>query len=336
MSALRRRHEVYHVKGESAQTKAINTHTSGKHKMNQDNLSPSRSQRYSLCTIFLIATPILVFVVLTFVNAIYTIQYIWQLRPRSTNVKGPICNRILRKRKTSMSEISWQDLQQLSSRQFYDRYVQTRQGVVIRGAYDNHTLSINREVFSDETIRKQFSGDEGSEFMLSVETAKVENRDPGNAVPLSMQQFVDNYKNKSMYVVTDIGAIIQQEEDDPGIQLEKLLLPSIFEDFLQGSSMKVGPLLWWSSGGTKSVIHVDSTNNFESIFYGRKVCMFDKCSACNCGFCYSLPELLTLIFTFHSHTQILHNLYSMGSQDLLYCRCRIHRRCGVLSENRFV
>ena len=268
MIFLRRKHDrVCHGDSESPQMQGISTHTNDKRQMEGDECTPSPSQRFSLCTVLFIATPILVFVLLTLVNAIYTIHYVWQLRPRSNNGKGPICNRILAKGKTSISEISGQDLQQLSSRQFYDRYVQTRQGVVIRGAYDNHSLSINREIFSDESIRRQIPND----FTVMAETTKVESRDAESSVELTMRTFVDTYKNESLYVVTEIKDLIQKEKEGLGLDFEQLLIPSLFTDFLRSASWGVTALVWWSSGGTKSVIHVDTTNNFESIFYGRKV-----------------------------------------------------------------
>lgn len=316
MNALRRKH----VDGESSQMKGISTLTRGEHKYN--SFTPSRSQRYSLCTILLIATPILVVVLLTFVNAIYTIHYIWQLRPRSAHVKGPICNRILQRRKTSVSEISRDDLRQMSSRQFYDRYVQTRQGVVIRGAYDNHTLSINREIFSDQSMRKQF--EDLPDYTIKVEREKVEDRET-KSLSLSIMEFLDTYQKESLYLATDIKSFIQREGDgsipelNRGLRFEDILLPALFEDFLLGDPAESsGRLLWWSSGGTKSVIHVDDTNNFESIFYGPKVCVFNcACSICACGFCHSLQEFL--MYSFSNVFMVTCKFYISWHQDILYC-----------------
>ena len=62
--------------------------------------------RFRLYLFLFIATPILTFVFLTCMNALYTMHFVWNLRSRQADIKGPICNRILANKKTTVSEIS--------------------------------------------------------------------------------------------------------------------------------------------------------------------------------------------------------------------------------------
>ena len=239
------------------------------------------------------------FVVLTCLNAIYTIHFVWQLNALDGTLRdgGPVCNRILSRKMTSVLEISRQEFQKLSSRQFYENYVQARQAVVIRGAYDNHSLSVNRELFSDQYMLQQFQN--GTDFFVKPEIDGTNEDRDAERVRLTLEDFVRSYQTAKTWYLSgiEIEKILPKRKNGPGLQFEKLQIPALFTDFFQGSSSGVTALLWWSTGGTKTVIHVDDDHNFESIFYGPKVCLQIDIYTCNKSDCSQLCFLFLLIFS---------------------------------------
>ena len=218
--------------------------------------------------------------ILSLFNALYVIYFelgmqgIFQM---SNN--GPICSRMMGNRETEVVELlnSYDEneknhvesnkryLSNLSSQEFYDSYIRTRKVVHIKNAYDNETLSRNRDLLSDENLLRELS-----RTRLSVEKELKETRNEGVDEKMSIESFVTEYKKPGveMYAILSLTEELSRKQRE---FLKDLRVLRLFEDFIKSSdSEELQPLVWWSPGKTSSVIHLDAYHNFESIFYGSK------------------------------------------------------------------
>jgi len=110
-------------------------------------------------------------------------------------------------------------------------------------------------LWTDEYLRERH----GAVRMDQIEPEKKETRLLFPHDDWTMEQFLDNY-NKS--------AIYSTATTPEGLSDEVFLLPPInCGGFHGGMSQSV---LWFSSGGTKSVIHSDGQHNFHCMISGRK------------------------------------------------------------------
>jgi len=101
---------------------------------------------------------------------------------------------------------------------------------------------------------------ESSETLVNVETRKKENRTQPT-LEITFRDFVKNYKDFDQYMVDPVPDFLRKEVVLPG----PLQCRQVAENFL------VENIMWFSSGGTKSVVHTDAVDNILCLFRGEKV-----------------------------------------------------------------
>ena len=100
--------------------------------------------------------------------------------------------------------------------------------------------------------------EKGKEETVIVEQAKKENRSLSpEEIPFT--EFVQRYRNEDIYLVNDLPVFLSKDVLLP----PSLLCQDVFDYLL-------AKLMWFSSGGTKSVLHYDSAENINCLFAGTK------------------------------------------------------------------
>ncbi|KAI8507973.1 hypothetical protein Bbelb_142130 [Branchiostoma belcheri] len=142
-------------------------------------------------------------------------------------------------------------------RDFYHKYVKPGKPVVFKDAAKEMAAF---KLWTDEYLSKNYG-----DMTVFVEEGKKENRSwPSYDVPF--REFLSTYKSSDIYLVESIKPALRGE-----FMLLKSLLCGGFLDYLQDAVM------WFSSGGTKSVLHLDATDNINCLFEGSKeLFMVDK------------------------------------------------------------
>ncbi|XP_041365632.1 bifunctional peptidase and arginyl-hydroxylase JMJD5-like [Gigantopelta aegis] len=140
--------------------------------------------------------------------------------------------------------------------EFYKRYVKPMKPVLFRGVLDRIKFPAYTK-WTDEYLSKTFGN-----IMIEVEEGKKENRDFGME-RMSLKKFLNIYKTKDIYLVNDLPMSMKAD-----INLPKCLLCGGFGDTLT----KV--IAWFSSGGTKSVLHNDEFDNINCLLDGTKELIF--------------------------------------------------------------
>lgn len=137
--------------------------------------------------------------------------------------------------------------------EFFDRYVKPSRPVLFRGAaklfpsYDN---------WRNDTYLKEKYGN----WKVAVEIGKKETRS-GDGLETSFRKFLESYNTSDYYLVSDIMK--------PNPLIDELFLPKpLMCDEL--SSKIITNVMWFSSGGTTSVLHTDSFENLNCLFDGEK------------------------------------------------------------------
>lgn len=101
--------------------------------------------------------------------------------------------------------------------------------------------------------------EEPADHTITVETVKKESRQQ-NVLAMSFKEFVSNYNNTDNYMVNGVPPFIQHDVVVPcPLQCKGL----VEENFVDN-------VMWFSSGGTKSVVHTDSVDNINCLFRGNK------------------------------------------------------------------
>ncbi|XP_035668201.1 bifunctional peptidase and arginyl-hydroxylase JMJD5-like isoform X1 [Branchiostoma floridae] len=135
-------------------------------------------------------------------------------------------------------------------RDFYHKYVKPGKPVVFKDAA-KETAAF--KLWTDEYLSAQYG-----DLEVEVEEGKKENRTwPAYSMPF--REFLSTYKSKDIYLVESIEPELRGE-----FMLLKNLLCGGFLDYLQDAVM------WFSSGGTKSVLHFDAVDNINCLFEGSK------------------------------------------------------------------
>ena len=99
---------------------------------------------------------------------------------------------------------------------------------------------------------------ESKDFLVDVEEGKKENRKDG-ARTLPFSEFIDIYKHEDIYCVNQLPSFLAHDFPLP-LSLD---CPSVI-DLIEDNVM------WFSSGGTKSVWHNDAYENLNCLFRGKK------------------------------------------------------------------
>lgn len=108
------------------------------------------------------------------------------------------------------------------------------------------------------------SSPEAETFMIDIENGKKENRTKGDLRRASFKEFVETYKKRDVYMVNGVPSFIQKDVLLP----PPLLCKDVVQDML------VDTVMWFSSGGTKSVLHNDDVDNINCLFSGTKELLF--------------------------------------------------------------
>ncbi|XP_052808488.1 tRNA wybutosine-synthesizing protein 5-like [Mya arenaria] len=104
---------------------------------------------------------------------------------------------------------------------------------------------------------------EPSDSTISVETVKKENRKQG-VDSMSFQDFVRLYNNTEHYMVDAVPAFIRDD----------IMIPCPLQCEQLAENNFVDNVMWFSSGGTKSVVHTDSVDNINCLYRGEKSLVF--------------------------------------------------------------
>eukprot|EP01052_Picozoa_sp_SAG31_P036266 SAG31_NODE_4498_length_3185_cov_36.595269_1_plen_464_part_00 len=111
------------------------------------------------------------------------------------------------------------------------------------------------------------------QLMVEYEAGKKEDR-TGGASMTSVADFLKRYQDEDIYAVShpNVAHPHHVPRGIPTMRRDVAMLP-----FLRCggfTSMLDEVTMWWSSGGTKSVIHVDDVDNVNCLFSGRKRIIF--------------------------------------------------------------
>ncbi|KAG1698312.1 JmjC domain-containing protein 5 [Nymphon striatum] len=148
-------------------------------------------------------------------------------------------------------------------KEFYLEYVVQSKPALFKGlAKDMPAYTL----WNDDYLSTKFG-----HLSVSVETGKKENRQ-NPMLHLNMKQFIARYDKEDLYMVQDILSV----ENSVTEMISELSFPRIFQcGNFQRVLMNV--IMWFSSGGTNSVLHTDTLDNINCIFSGTKqLFMVDK------------------------------------------------------------
>ncbi|KAK3096984.1 hypothetical protein FSP39_005376 [Pinctada imbricata] len=142
---------------------------------------------------------------------------------------------------------------------FFDEHIKGRKPVLFKGILEKGILPAYK-LWTDEYLRENFGKDS-----VMVELGKKENRDEGGD-SFTFTQFLDKYRKENIYMVNDISEDMARDVNLP---------PSMVCGGMQRAIQNV--ILWFSSGGTKSVLHNDGLDNINCLLDGEKyLVMIDK------------------------------------------------------------
>nr|XP_002129610.1 jmjC domain-containing protein 7 [Ciona intestinalis] len=143
---------------------------------------------------------------------------------------------------------------------FFDNYVQKSKPVLFRGAAFKFPSFESWR--SDDYLSKKYGN-----WKIVAEEGKKEDRDLGT-MDMTFKKFLQIYKKTDIYLVQDV---LPPNPMTTEVYLPKCLLCGGFTDYLNTMVM------WFSSGGTKSVLHNDGFENINCLYDGSKeLVMIDK------------------------------------------------------------
>ena len=137
--------------------------------------------------------------------------------------------------------------------EFFDQYVIPGKPVLFKGAAKTFPA------FSKWTDEYFKSLPESDTFSVFVEEGKKENRNDGSQ-HVTFSEFLDKYKNEDIYYVNPVPPFLAS---DIPLHLP-LNCPYVVDNLLADNVM------WFSSGGTKSVWHNDAYENINCLMRGTK------------------------------------------------------------------
>ncbi|XP_013416768.1 tRNA wybutosine-synthesizing protein 5 [Lingula anatina] len=144
------------------------------------------------------------------------------------------------------------------SRTFFENYVFKSRPLKMRGAVK--TSPAFRLWEDDYFLEMEMPPD----LHVTVETMKKENRSQP-VEQMHFKEFVHVYNHTNQYLVNSVPKIIAKDIILPRpLQCEEM----IHEGFLTEAMM------WYSSGGTSSVVHTDSVDNINCLYRGDKEFVF--------------------------------------------------------------
>ncbi|XP_076820480.1 jumonji C domain-containing protein 5-like [Clavelina lepadiformis] len=139
----------------------------------------------------------------------------------------------------------------LTASDFYSKFVKHNQPVILRGLLNS---SKPLDLWNDDYLHTKF-GDE----VVNVDFTKYENR-LSSGDDLQLHEFLETYEASSdMYLITTLPKSMQKE-----FPLPQCLNSALFKNRLQDF------VLWFSSGGTNSLLHYDTVENLYCQLFGSK------------------------------------------------------------------
>ncbi|XP_072035560.1 tRNA wybutosine-synthesizing protein 5-like [Amphiura filiformis] len=136
---------------------------------------------------------------------------------------------------------------------FMTDYAKPARPFIVRNAAKDWKASLK---WTDEYL---MSIDEGMKEKVTVEQAKKEDRN-NPAEELSLHEFVRGYQEKDWYMVERVPMFLRQD----------IVMPPLFQCPLI-ANLLLEQMMWFSNGGTKSVLHFDSMDNIHCLITGRKL-----------------------------------------------------------------
>ncbi|CAK8680367.1 unnamed protein product [Clavelina lepadiformis] len=144
--------------------------------------------------------------------------------------------------------------------EFFNKYVKHGRPVLFKGAAKSFPSFKTWQ--GDSHLREKYG-----EWFIEVEEGKKENRSWGTE-QMTFAEFLDRYKTEDIYLVQDILPTTHMADE---VFLPKCLLCGGYTDLLKTA------VLWFSSGGTKSVLHIDEFENINCLYDGSKeLVLIDK------------------------------------------------------------
>nr|CAB3257799.1 jmjC domain-containing protein 7 [Phallusia mammillata] len=144
--------------------------------------------------------------------------------------------------------------------EFFDNYVKPSRPVVFRGAAKQFPSFDNWK--NDDYLKKTYG-----KWRIQAEEGKKENRSLG-VQDMSYRKFLSVYAKSDIYLVQDV---LPPNPMTKEVFLPKCLLCGGYTDVISTAVM------WFSSGGTKSVLHNDQFENINCLYDGSKeLYMVDK------------------------------------------------------------
>lgn len=144
-----------------------------------------------------------------------------------------------------------------SPEQFFTEYVQPGKPVIFKQA------AVNTPAFAlwtDDYLSSKYG-----KIEVDVEEGKKENRSK-ELFHMPLSKFLNMYNKSDVYLVQSLPKIMRDD-----VYLLKCLLCGGYTDSIQDS------VLWFSNGGTKSVLHFDAIDNINCLISGTKeLFMVDK------------------------------------------------------------
>ncbi|CAF0941002.1 unnamed protein product [Brachionus calyciflorus] len=146
-----------------------------------------------------------------------------------------------------------EEVTSLPTKIFFENYVQPKQAVVMRNFVNQFPAF---KSWKDEYLYSKAS--DNDDYKILVETQKKESRDQ-DTLKLSLTEFLDNYKSRSIYMVNEVPPYLKKD----------VLLPQPLQCG-QAPTVLEETIMWFSSGGTSSVVHTDDYENILCVFDGTK------------------------------------------------------------------
>jgi len=130
--------------------------------------------------------------------------------------------------------------------------VRLNRPVVIRGGIKQQEYYTKWK--DDDYMVKKFG-----DTMVMVEEQKVEDRMGSGIIDMTLRDYIKGYKDNVWYIVQDVFPHMLRDVGMPDVLK--------CDEFHKGMNMVV---MWFSSGGTSSVLHNDEQENLLSIVQGTK------------------------------------------------------------------
>lgn len=140
-----------------------------------------------------------------------------------------------------------------SPMEFYEKYVKKGKPVLFKNVLETVNLPLYHK-WTDAYLDENYGN-----ITVDVELGKKEDRKYGGLLRKSLSFFLKKYKNLDAYLVENIHTSMRKD-----MAIPSCLRCGGFQKFIQSIVM------WFSSGGTKSHLHIDSLDNINCLLDGKK------------------------------------------------------------------